>query len=137
MTEIFSGVATAIAIIILSRLLSGYISTRLYAATILVAIAFIYVGFSLKSNPVSLVVLEIVFALSLYFLAVFGYTRNKALIAYGIIIHGIWDIIHHNQLVVGTDVPGYWPTYCFIIDIIDGIYFLLIFKKEKVRNIIR
>ncbi|MBL7731094.1 MAG: hypothetical protein JNM88_07950 [Chitinophagaceae bacterium] len=131
MAEIISGIVTAIAIIILSRLLTRYITTRLFAATILVAIAFIYVGFSLKDNPVNLLVIEITFALALYFMATVGYTRNSRLIAYGIILHGIWDIFHHNKFAIKTDIPVYWPTYCFIIDIIDGLYFLLVFKRDK------
>ena len=45
MIEIISGVTAAIVIIILSRLLSKYFTTKLIAATILVAIVFIYIGF--------------------------------------------------------------------------------------------
>lgn len=131
MVETILGIVVAVVIIILTRMLSKYFTAELFAATILVAIAFIYVGFSLKDNPVSLIIVEIGFALFLYFLAIIGYTRNSLLIAYGIILHGLWDIFHHNGFLIGTDVPVYWPSFCFIIDIIDGIYFLLLFKKEK------
>jgi len=131
MIETISGIIAAVLIILITRGLSKYFTTKLFAATILVAIAFIYVGFSLKNNPVSLIVLEIGFALALYFLAIIGYTRNSLLLAYGIILHGIWDIFHHNGFFIKTDVPFYWPSFCFIIDIIDGLYFLIIFKKEK------
>jgi hypothetical protein len=131
MVEAISGILTAFAIIILSRVLSKYFTVKLIAATILVAIAFIYVGFSLKNNPVNLIVLEIGVALILYFLAIIGYTRNSLLIAYGIILHGLWDIFHHRGFLIGTDIPDYWPSFCFIIDIIDGLYFLIIFKRQK------
>jgi hypothetical protein len=59
------------------------------------------------------------------------------LVAYGIILHGLWDIFHHNGFLIGTDIPDYWPSFCFIIDIIDGLYFLILFKKEKVSNLIK
>ncbi len=131
MTETISGIVTAVVIIILSRVLSKYFSTRLIAATILVAIGFIYVGFSLKDNPPGLIILEVAIAMGLYFLALIGYSRNGVIIACGIIFHGVWDILHHNGFVVKTDVPLYWPTFCFIIDIIDGFYFLFIFRNEK------
>ena len=130
MIEIISGVITALGIIILSQWLSKYFTYKLIAATLLVAIAFIYVGFSLKNNPVSLIILEVGLALILYMLAIIGYTRNNSLIAYGIIFHGIWDIIHHNGYFIRTNIPGYWPTFCSIIDLIDGLYFLIIFKKQ-------
>ena len=107
MIETISGVATAIVIIILSQVLSKYFTTRLIAATILVAIAFIYVGFSLKGNPVNSIILEIAVALILYFVAIIGFTRNSSLIAYGIIFHGVWEIFHHKGFLIDTDVPDY------------------------------
>ena len=130
MAEIISGIVAAIVIIILSQLLSKQFSMKLIATTILVAIAFIYVGFSLKNNPVSLVILESAFAMFLYFLAIIGYRWNNSLIAFGIILHGLWDISHHNRFLIGTDVASYWPSFCFIIDIIDGLYFLVIFRRK-------
>jgi hypothetical protein len=131
MMEIISGVAAAIAIIIISRMLAKYFTPRLMAMTILVAIAFIYVGFSLKDNPVSLVILEVVVALILYFVAIIGYNGNSFLIAYGIIAHGVWDICHHHGSLIGTDVPVFWPSFCLVVDIIDGLYFLIIFRNQK------
>jgi hypothetical protein len=130
MVEIISGIVAAVVIIFLSRILSKYFSTRLFASTILVAIAFIYVGFSLKDNPTGLIILEVAMALILYFVALIGYTRNNQLIAWGIIFHGLWDIAHHNRSFINTNIPVYWPTFCSIIDVIDGIYFLVIFRKE-------
>jgi hypothetical protein len=131
MIETISGIITAVLIIIICRLLSKHFNTKLMAATILVAIAFIYVGFSLKEDRVGLIVMEIVFALGLYFMAIIGFTKNALLLGYGIILHGIWDILHHKGIPINTDVPGFWPSFCFIIDIIDGIYFLVVFRKEK------
>lgn len=133
MIEIISGFVAAIVIIILYQILSKYFSMNLLATTTLVAIAFIYVGFSLKDNPVSLVILEIAMALILFFVSIIGFKRNNSLIAYGIIFHGIWDIFHHKGLLIGTGIPVYWPTFCFIIDIVDGFYFLIIFKRPKKR----
>jgi hypothetical protein len=130
MIEIISGIVTAVAIIILTRVLSKFFTAKLMATTILVAIAFIYVGFSLKDNPVTLIALEVSVALILYFTAIVGYTRNNSLIAWGIIFHGVWDICHHNGSLIGTHIPGYWPPFCLIIDIIDGVYFLIIFKQQ-------
>jgi len=134
MVETISGIIVAVAVIILTLLLSKWFTTKLIAATILVAIGFIYVGFSLKENPVSLIILEIGVALVFYFLAIIGYTRNNVLIAFGIILHGVWDIFHHKGLAVQTDIPGYWPTFCFVVDIIDGLFFLFLFKSQKLRN---
>ena len=132
MIEAIWGIITAVICILLSQVLSEYFTTKLIAATILVAIAFIYVGFSLKENPISLIILEVGVALGFYFLAIIGYTRNILLIAYGILLHGVWDIFHHKGLPVQTGIPGCWPTFCFIVDVIDGLFFLFHFKAQKV-----
>ena len=131
MIEAIFGIITAVVIIVISRMLSKYFTAKLMATTILVAIAFIYVGFSLKDNPVGFIVLEILVALLLFFAAIIGYTRNSLFIAYGIVFHGVWDIWHHNGFVIGTHIPGYWPPFCLVVDVIDGLYFLIIFKSQK------
>lgn len=131
MIETISGIGVGALIIILSRLLAKYVTEKLFATTVLVAIAFIYFGFSLKDNPVSSIILESGIAIVFYFLALFGYTKNNVWLAYGILLHGAWDIFHHKGVFIKTDVPGYWPSFCFVIDIIDGLYFLIIFREQK------
>lgn len=132
MIETISGIIAAVALIIITQVFSKYFTTKLIAATMLVAIAFIYVGFSLKTNPVSSIILESIFAVALYFIALIGYKGNNLLLAYGIILHGIWDIFHHDSLLIKTDVPVFWPSFCFIIDIIDGIYFWIVLGKKRI-----
>jgi hypothetical protein len=96
MIETFLGIIVAVVIIILSVSLSAYFTTKLFAAGILIAIAFIYVGFSLKNNEPGSIVLECVIALGFYFLSIYGCVKNTYWIAVGIMLHGIWDICHHN-----------------------------------------
>ncbi len=131
MAQILSAIVTALILIILNMLLSKHFSAPLIAATILCSIAFIYVGFSLKGNTVSTIVLEVLVAVVFYFIAVIGYSRYNALIAFGIVLHGIWDIFHHNALLIKTDIPSYWPSYCLVTDVIIGIYFFIVFRKQK------
>ena len=131
MTQILSAIATALALIILNMLLSKHFSAKLIAATILCSIAFIYVGFSLKGNTVSSIMLEVLVAVVFYFIAIIGYCRHNSLIAYGIVLHGLWDIFHHNALLIKTDIPPYWPVYCLVTDVIIGFYFFIVFKRQK------
>lgn len=131
MTETISGIVAAVVTIILMTTLSKYFSLKIFAATTLVAIAFIYVGFALKNNTVNSIILEVVMALVFYFIALIGYVRNNFLIAYGIILHGVWDICHHNGFLIPTDIPSYWPVFCSVIDLIVGLYLLVVFKRRK------
>src|SRR3954469_16308447 len=131
MIELFSAIATALVIMIFVSLFSRHFSARLIAATILCSIAFIYVGFSLKGNTVNSIVLEVLVAVVFYFIALIGYSRYNYLIAYGIVLHGIWDIFHHNALLIKTDIPSYWPVYCLVTDILTGFYFFIVFRTQK------
>ena len=134
MIQILSAITTALIVIIFTVLLSKHFSAKLVAATILCSIAFIYVGFSLKGNTIGLVVLEVLIAVVFYLIAVIGYSKNNYLIAYGIVLHGIWDILHHNASLVKTDIPDYWPLYCLITDIICGVYFFIVFRTKTTKN---
>jgi hypothetical protein len=134
MNQLLSAIATALFIILFTILLSKYFSAGLIAATVLCSIAFIYVGFSLKDNTVSSIMLEVLVAVVFYFIAIIGYSRYNYLIAYGIVLHGIWDIFHHNALLIKTDIPYYWPAYCLVTDIIVGFYFFIVFKAQKFNN---
>ena len=131
MIQILLAIATALIVIILTILLSKKFSAKLIAATILCSIAFIYIGFSLKGNAMSTIGLEVLVAVAFYFIALIGYSRDNALIAYGIVLHGIWDLLHHNALVVKTDIPNYWPLYCLVVDFILAVYFFFVFRKKN------
>ena len=134
MIQILSAITTALIVIIFTVLLSKHFSAKLVAATILCSIAFIYVGFSLKGNTIGLIVLEVLIAVVFYLIAVIGYSKNNYLIAYGIVLHGIWDISHHNAALVKTDIPDYWSLYCLITDIICGVYFFIVFRTKTTKN---
>ena len=134
MIQILSAITTALIVIIFTVLLSKHFSAKLVAATVLCSIAFIYVGFSLKGNTIGLIVLEVLIAVVFYLIAVIGYSKNNYLIAYGIVLHGVWDILHHNASLVKTDIPYYWPLYCLITDIICGVYFFIVFRTKTTKN---
>jgi len=131
MVAAFYGLLTGIVIIILTVFLAKYFSAKLMAATMLCAIAFIYVGFSLQGNPVNYIILEVSMALLLYFVAIIGYTKYPSLIGYGIVFHGVWDVFHHHASVIETSIPAYWPSFCGVIDLLIGIYFILYFNRQN------
>ena len=133
MIQILSAIAITGFVILFTRLLSQYYSSRFAAATILCSIAFIYVGFSLKGNTVSASILEVLVAVAFYLIAVIGYSKNSSLIAYGIVLHGIWDLLHHKASIVKTDIPHYYPIFCLTVDVLLGLYFFFVFKMENSR----
>ena len=131
MFEILAAVVAASIVIMVTTLLSKHFSEKLIAASVLCSIAFIYVGFSLMGNSVNSIVLEVSVAVFFYFLAMIGYSKNNFLIAYGIVLHGIWDLLHQNGLLIKTNIPDYYPLFCLSVDVILGIYFFLLFSRTK------
>src|SRR5690349_8225068 len=131
MIELLSAIATTASLILFTISLSRLFSARLAAANILCSIAFIYVGFSLKVNPVNSIILEVLVATVFYLIAVIGYSKNSSILAYGIILHGVWDILHHKASLIKTDIPHYWPLYCLMCDLLLGVYFLLVFRRQS------
>ena len=131
MIALLSALGTALILIAIDTLLAKHFSSKLIAAAILCSIAFIYVGFSLKGNAVHSIVLEVLVAVGFFFIAAIGHAWNNALIAYGIIIHGIWDVLHHKAVLIATAIPGYYPLYCLTVDVILGAYFLFVFRRKQ------
>jgi hypothetical protein len=131
MIPILSGLATACIIMIANIFLFKHVSAKLVASTILCSIAFIYVGFSLLGNTPHSAIIEIMSALVFYCISIAGYSKNDMLIAYGILLHGTWDVLHHETMVINTVIPHYYPIYCFVVDIILGIYFIFHFRRNN------
>ncbi|MFN8274761.1 MAG: DUF6010 family protein [Flavobacteriaceae bacterium] len=128
--EIFWGLCAAAPLFVLVPLLRNYFSPKLLAATILIAIAFIYVGFALKENSVADIITETTAALVFYLIALMGYSKHNQWLSFGILLHGLWDITHH--LCSGLNAnPDYWPVFCLTIDVVWSIYFYRIFKNQK------
>ena len=134
MIEFIAALVVTIGLIILTLFLHKYFTTSLIASAILIAIAFIYVGFALKDNTIPYIILEISMAIILFFLAIVGASKRNGLAGYGILFHGMWDIFHHNGWFVDTNIPIYWPVFCFTIDLIYGLFLIHIFKKLPVKS---
>jgi len=127
--QIFWGIVSAIPVMIIVPLMRKYFSAKLIGATCLITMSFIYVGFALKENETADIILEIVVALLFYFIALYGFVKERRLIALGILLHGLWDSVHHFTT-AATDAPYFWPVYCLTIDLIWSVYFYIVFRKQ-------
>ena len=134
MIPILFAIGISFAVILVTILLSKQFLSKLIGATALCAIAFIYVGFSLQGNPVNSILMEIVIAVIFYFVAIIGYIRNVNVIAFGILLHGVWDILHQDALVIKTNIPSYYPLFCSVTDVILAVFFYWYFTMQRRRN---
>ncbi|MCB0333014.1 MAG: hypothetical protein KDD55_05910 [Bdellovibrionales bacterium] len=59
-----------------------------------------------------------------FFTAILGIIVGPVWLAVGYVIHGAWDILHHNKC-VGTPIVSWFPPVCAVFDFIVAgtIYF--------------
>ena len=92
-----------------------------YTAILLAVIGAIYIGFALQDSRPNIIVLELVGASFFVLLAVLGLWLNPYLWVLGLVLHGIWDWLHHDEG-IRTKLPAYYPPLCVMVDWIVAIY---------------
>ena len=53
-------------------------------------------------------------------------------LALGYILHGIYDVTHH-MFFINAGTPVWWPEFCGVIDIILGLYLVILAFKLRVK----
>lgn len=92
-------------------------------ALMVAAIAFIYVGFALVDGRPGVVAVESAVALAFFWLATSALKVWAPLAAFGLLLHGIWDVLHHPRAVT-TRVPVWYPSLCAVYDwVLAAIFF--------------
>ncbi len=125
MTAFFIGLGITMAIIAFAETFRK-IDLKLFASLNLVAIPFIYIGFSIDPYALMLTVPSA----SLFVLfAYWGYKRNYLLTVTGLALHGLWDVFFPH---VSSVAPHGYDVFCITIDVLLALYFYWKLKpKEK------
>ena len=117
MADIIIGLITTFFVILFLEVFKSF-DKKLMGSFALSGIAFIYVGFAWSDLP-SLAIVVVGVAVFL-FLAYYAVTRDYRLIALGLVLHGIWDMIYPHFTSV---VPQGYDLFCITIDFLLAIYF--------------
>ena len=92
-------------------------------ALMVAAIAFIYVGFALADGRRGVVVLESAVALAFFWIATAALKIWPPLAGLGLVLHGLWDVLHHPRA-VSTRLPRWYPPFCAVYDwVLAAIFF--------------
>jgi len=92
-------------------------------ALMVAAIAFIYVGFALVDGRPGVVVVESGVALAFFWLATGALRLWAPLAGFGLVLHGIWDLLHHPRA-ISTRLPVWYPPLCAVYDwVLAAIFF--------------
>ncbi|MEM1043596.1 MAG: hypothetical protein AAGI91_13315 [Bacteroidota bacterium] len=112
-----AGIVVALATIAAGRV-SGFDRDRSFYPTVLAVIALLYVLFGVESGAPAVVSAESVVAFAFVAVAVLAVRRRSALLlAAGLALHGLWDLAHPALLPASDAVPGWWPAFCFGVDL--------------------
>ncbi len=125
MNDLYIGIITTIAVIGLVEI-CRFLEKRLIAAFTLVGIPFIYIGFAWHDIP-SLAYAIVGTALFIA-LAYFGYKWNFILIIFGLVLHGVWDILFPF---ISSVAPDGYGIFCLTIDVLLALYFFIRVKQPK------
>lgn len=92
-------------------------------AVLLGGIAAVYVGFALADGNLRYVAVESVGALGFFVLAIMGLAWSVWFLIAGYILHGFWDLAHHNRR-IPTDFAEWYIPLCLVYDVAVGIYLI-------------
>lgn len=125
-----AGLTVATIIIFFARLLR-FDDDRSFYPTLLIVIASYYPLFAVMSGQG--VAVESVVALLFGAIAIVGVLWMQWVIGAGLILHGLFDLIHPT--VIG-DIgnPPWWPWFCASVDIVLGVAVLYQVKKRHSRR---
>jgi len=123
--DVLAGLLAALAILGLGKATRQADAISFYS-TVLIIIALVYVLFAVMAGRTSTIVVESGIAAVFVGLAVGGarWDRVQAagvLIAVGLMAHGAYDLAH-DALIANAVVPGWWPTFCGIVDVTLGAW---------------
>lgn len=93
-------------------------------AILLSIIASIYIGFALSDGREREIGLEIGAASVFILFAVGGLWLNPYLWPLGLILHALWDFMHHDSG-VQTKVPQWYPPICVVVDVLLAVFLLV------------
>jgi hypothetical protein len=135
MIEALIGVSVGVLTIGVARLIRG--ERWLYALGLL-TLPSLYANFALQAGEPAVGVKEMVYGIP--FIAaglVFAFVsvRQSAVVVGAFwILHALWDLTH-SQFFTNAGVPGWYPVFCFSVDIVVGVYVLWLSRRITHANL--
>ena len=99
----------------------------------LAMISAIYLGFAFSDGRVPIVILELTAGTAFIILALLGLWVAPAFIAFGLVLHGIWDLAHRPRAIT-TKLPRWYPPFCAAYDFVFAAVFLFLARGIATRS---
>lgn len=135
MIEALIGVAVGVLTIVLARIIRG--QHWLYSIGLL-TLPSLYASFALRAGEQSVGVKEMIYGVPFVVVGlVFAFVsvRQSAVVVGAFwILHGLYDLTH-NQFFTNSGVPGWYPVFCFSVDVVIGAYLLWLSRRISNANL--
>jgi len=135
--EALIGVAAGILTIVTARLIRG--QQWVYSLGLL-TLPSLYALFALQAGERAVSAKEMVYGVPFVvagLLFTFVSVRQSAVIVGALwILHGVYDLAH-SRLFTNPGVPGWYPVWCFAVDIVIGAYVLWLSHRVPEANLRR
>jgi hypothetical protein len=133
--EALIGVAVGVLTIVLARTIRG--QHWVYSVGLL-TLPSLYASFALQAGEQAVGVKEMIYGIP-YVAAglVFAFVsvRQSAIVVGALwILHGLYDLIH-SRFITNPGVPGWYPVFCFSVDIVVGAYVLWLSRRISNANL--
>lgn len=125
LVNIFTGLGLGLLTIILHLELNELKGLEL-TSFLLVLIGSVYYGFALLSKHKKAMIIEIIVATIFVLMGIFGLWFSPWILIFGLFLHGLWDIAHHNSSFKLVDVPQWYIPFCATYDWVIALYLVLI-----------
>ena len=129
MIEALIGASVGVLTILFARFIRG--ERWLYSLGLL-TLPGLYASFALQAGEPAVGVKELIYGVP-YVVAglVFAFVSvRQSAVVVGVfwLVHGLYDLVH-SQLITNTGVPGWYPVWCFAVDVVIGSYLLWLSRR--------
>jgi hypothetical protein len=127
--EALLGAALGVLTIVVARAIRG--QRWLYALGLLTLPA-LYSMWGLRAGDQALAVKELVYGIPFLVAGVVfawrGFRQSALVVGALWILHAVWDLTH-DRFFANAGVPGWYPVFCFAVDIVVGAYLLWLSRR--------
>ena len=135
MIEALIGVAVGVLTIALARIIRG--QRWLYSLGLL-TLPSLYASFALQAGEQAVGVKEMIYGIPFVVAGlVFAFVsvRHSAVVVGAFwILHALYDLTH-SQFFTNAGVPGWYPVFCFSVDVVIGAYLLWLSRRISNANL--
>ena len=135
MIETLIGVAVGLLTIVLARIIHG--QRWLYSLGLL-TLPSLYAFFALQTGDQAVGVKEMIYGVPFVvvglFFAFVSVGQSAVVVGAFWILHGLYDLMH-SQFITNAGVPGWYPAFCFSVDVVIGAYLLWLSRRISNANL--